>query len=173
MYRDLISVVIPVKELPKVVDDFILGNLDILSKCKVIVIDSGGGEALKKHSFIYLQYNCVSMSKARRIGYRMVTTPYILNLDSDTILPENFIEYALILLEAKDVAMVAIDYEKLQGHYAFGASLWKTDVLKGLYDYTEFREIGRCECLYMIDKLRTNKYELETLPFRAYHIGKE
>jgi hypothetical protein len=173
MYKGLISIVVPVKELPKVVDDFILGNLDILSKCKVIVIDSGGGEALKGHSFIYLQRSCISMSIARRIGYRMVTTPYILNLDSDTILPENFIEYALILLDDKDIAMVAVDYKNLQGHYAFGASLWKSDILNRLYDYIGFKENKRCECLYMIDKLRTAKYKLETLPFRACHIGKE
>jgi hypothetical protein len=113
------------------------------------------------------------MIEARKIGYHFVDTPYILNLDSDTILPENFIEYSLRLLEDKNVAMVAIDYKEPQGHYAFGASLWNTDILKKLYDYIGFKETRRCECLYMIDKLRNAGYKLETLPVRARHIGKE
>jgi hypothetical protein len=172
MYRDLVTIIIPVKEKPEIVSKFILGNLDILSKCTVIVIDSGGGKELKGYASIYLIKN-VSMTEARKIGYHFVDTPYILNLDSDTILPENFIEYSLRLLEDKNVAMVAIDYKEPQGHYAFGTSLWKTEILKEFYDYTGFKETRQCECLYIIDKLRNAGYKLETLPFRAVHIGKE
>jgi cellulose synthase/poly-beta-1,6-N-acetylglucosamine synthase-like glycosyltransferase len=114
------------------------------------------------------------MTEARKIGYHFVDTPYILNLDVDTILPQGFIEESLKLLESSiSLTMVAIDYKNPQGHYAFGTSLWKTEILKELYDYTGFKETRRCECLYMIDKLRNAGYKLETLPFRAVHIGKE
>jgi cellulose synthase/poly-beta-1,6-N-acetylglucosamine synthase-like glycosyltransferase len=171
MYKDLVTIVIPVKEKPEIVSKFILGNLDVLSKCTVIVIDSGGGEELKGYASIYLIKN-VSMTEARKIGYHFVDTPYILNLDSDTILPENFVEYSLRLLEDKNVAMVAIDYKEPQGHYAFGASLWKTNILKNLYNYIGFKENGYCECLHMFNRAKSAGYRLETLPLRAIHLGK-
>lgn len=167
MKVDNLTIVIPVKESPEKVNEFILANMNILSKYLVIVIDSGGGEEFKDYS-LYINKE-ISMSQARKIGYSLVDTKYTLNLDVDTVLPEHFIEDALMIIECDSkVAVLALDYENCQGHYAFGTSLWKTDILKKLYDYIEGNTL--CECVYMWRKVLQNKNKIETLPYRAIHL---
>ena len=114
----------------------------------------------------------LSLSEARKLGISKVKTKYILNLDSDTILPENYIEQALEILEKnEDVVAVAIDYEKLQGHYAFGTSIWKTDILQQTYDWNGIKEIPICECICMwIHIHNLDGKRMETLPMRAIHL---
>lgn len=184
MFQDL-TVVIPVKDPPNL-ELFIDSMKWLLSNSKVITCDSGGGEALQEYSWKYIQKQ-VSMWTARRIGYDLVQTDYILNLDVDTVLPINYVKESLKILREDKADAVAIDYEKLQGHYAFGTSLWKTTILKKLYDFSSniisdgktikvgfqmYSNLnnGWCECTYMFHKLKQNGYRLETLPYRAKHL---
>jgi hypothetical protein len=166
----LISIVIPSKESRKIVSEFIGGNLEILKQYPLIVINTEGGEGMLRFPCKnYLHVN-VTMAMARRIGYNHVNTPYTLNLDIDTILPDQFIEDALnILAFCKEVAVVALDYDKLQGHLAFGASLWRSNALRKLYDFQSVKT-NICECAYMWGKVVHAGMAIETLPYRAIHL---
>jgi hypothetical protein len=180
-----VTVVTPVKDPPDV-KAFIKGNFTLFCQFPLVVIDSGGGEELKQYSLIYKKAD-LPMHSARKLGYGDVHTPYTLNLDADTVLPSNFILDALDLLESGSAAVVALDYELLQGHYAFGASLWRSHLLKELYDYSSelamsntLEKIGPniyarlnngwCECSYMWKKLLDRGHRLETLHQRAKHL---
>jgi len=168
MYKELITIVIPVKENPEIVSEFISGNSETLKNCNVITIDTDGGKELKKYG-TYLKKEC-SMVLARKIGFSLVKTPFLLNLDVDNILPEHYVEDALdILQQFSNVAVVAIDYETCLGHYGFGTSLWRTEVLKKLYDYEQLKE-GLCECIYMWRQVLRERLRIETLPCRAVHL---
>ena len=112
----------------------------------------------------------VGLGKARRECIDKVTTPYCLILDLDTVLPDEYLDYALwILHDNNDVAVVAIDYEKLQGHLAIGTSVWRTKILKKLYDYQNYKG-ELCECVFMLHKVLQNNYKIETLNYRAIHL---
>jgi len=189
VYRDGevmdLTIVIPVKN-PLSLEDFIKSNIEVLKDNKVIVIDSGGGETLEPYCEKYFKQD-LRMWEARKLGYAEVTTKFTLNLDSDTILPLEYVKEALEILKNDKAEAVAIDYEKLQGHYAFGTSIWKTEQLKKLYDYEinlvsdgKIVKVGSrtystlnngwCECTYMWRKLKLSGGRLETLPFRAKHL---
>jgi len=164
----LLSIIVVVKENPEIVQQFIKGNYELLRKHLLITIDSGGGEDLHPLS-AYYEKNHYDLSLARHRGIGIVKTKYVLNLDVDTILPPTYVTEAIAILEADDkVACVAIDYEKLQGHYAFGTSVWRSGVLKQLYDWK--CGMGTCECIYMWSKVIKAGYRLETLPYRARHL---
>jgi cellulose synthase/poly-beta-1,6-N-acetylglucosamine synthase-like glycosyltransferase len=168
MYRNLITIVIPVKEKESIVGEFLLKNMELLTQCKVIVIDREGGKQLKEFSDIY-ERGIIRMTVARKHAYSLVKTPFILNLDVDNILPKGYVDEALLILQnQEDVAVVAIDYEKCLGHYGFGTSLWRTELLKAFYDYKE--ENALCECVYMWRKVHQAKLKIETLPYRAGHL---
>lgn len=128
-----------------------------------------------KYPLIIIEELNLPLSMARKLGIFKVKTKYILNLDSDTVLPEGYIERALkILEENEDVAVIAIDYQypHCQGHLAFGTSIWRTDFLKECYDWTEGTR--KCECSYMWIKVRRKGLRIETLPMRAIHLkGKQ
>jgi hypothetical protein len=116
-----------------------------------IVIDSKGGDRLRGYVDCY-KYFLGKLSVARRMGIDMVNTEYTLNLDVDTFLPNGYIEKALEILQNNiDIQAVALDYDKPQGHLAFGTSLWRTKTLKEQYDWNE--ETKTCECLYMWNKI--------------------
>ena len=72
-------------------------------------------------------------------------------------------------LRPEIVVVVAIDYEKPQGHLAFGTSIWRTEVLKQLYDW-ESEKVGDCECIHMWKKVHCAGLQIETLPYRAKHL---
>jgi glycosyltransferase involved in cell wall biosynthesis len=168
MKDSTLTIIIPVKN-PKFINEFIEGNTYILNKYRVMVIDSGGGEALRPLSTIYLKKD-VDMVTARKIGIDMVSTPFILNLDCDNILPEEYVEKAIALIEG-DVKAVAIDYAYpyLLGHLGFGTSLWETAILKKLYSWSKIDSL--CECIHMWRRLiGESKLKLETLPYRAIHL---
>ena len=161
-----LTILIPVKN-PKFLNEFIEENSEILNRYRVMVIDSGGGENLRPISTYYLKKN-VSMAEARRIGIDLITTPYTLNLDVDTILPEHYVEEAIGLIRG-DVKVVALDYQKCQGHYAFGTSVWETATLKKLYSWSAIDSL--CECIRMWRRLiGESKLKMETLPYRAIHL---
>jgi hypothetical protein len=167
-----LTIVIPVSEDPKVIKDFIIGNEKILTENRVIVVNRRGGEELKPFSTIWFSKESTFWD-ARREGLDLVETEYTLCLDSDTILPEGYIEEALTILQLRRyVAVVAIDYEDLQGHLAFGTSIWRTVILKDLYDWNKNRENPSrgCECVHMWSKVRRSKFRVETLNMRAKHL---
>lgn len=163
---EVLTMVIPVKN-PLDINSFINGNKSCLEKYRVVVIDSGGGESLERYADIYVVEE-VSMTMARKLGYIFAGTPYILNLDVDDILPNGYIENALFILRDENVVVVAIDYEECLGHYGFGTSLWKANILKKLYDYREGNIL--CECVYMWRKVLQSGHKMESLPYRAKHL---
>ena len=182
-----LTIVIPVKAQPDL-DGFIKGNFSILSITKKVVVDSGDGDPLGSlPNMLWLQRQ-VPMWEARRIGYEEVRTPFTLNLVADTILPNGYVLDSLNVLRKNSCDAVAIDYDPPQGHYAFGTSIWRTELLQKLYDYppkaveklikvgeqewiTAFQN-GFCECTYMWARLIRSGGRLETLGYRATHLKK-
>ena len=168
-----ITIALPVFEEPEIVAKFIECNMEILEKYPLIVIDRKGGEALKEHASFYRKTCCptigLPLGSSRRFLIRRGQTEFTLNLDVDVLLPRNFVEESLKKFEDPKVAVVALDYENLQGHLAFGPSIWKTEILQKLYDW-EFRKTRKCECIYMWDKVHKAKYKIETLCMRAKHL---
>jgi hypothetical protein len=180
-----LTIVIPVRAPPDL-DGFIKGNLSILSMIRKVVVDSGGGEPLGRLPSTHWLQRKVPMWEARRIGYEEVRTPFTLNLDADTILPNGYVLDSLNVLQENSCDAVAIDYDPPQGHYAFGTSIWRTELLKRLYDYppkaveklikvgeqewiTAFQN-GFCECTYMWARLIRSGGRLETLGYKATHL---
>ena len=182
-----LTIVIPIKDPPDL-ERFIRENLKVLSASKKVVIDSGRGEQLGRLPNTLLFQKRVPMWEARRIGYEEVRTPFTLNLDADTILQNSYVLDSLNVLRKNSCDAVAIDYDPPQGHYAFGTSIWRTELLKKLYDYppkaveklikvgeqewiTAFQN-GFCECTYMWARLIRSGGRLETLGYRATHLKK-
>lgn len=160
-----LTIVIPVKN-PKKLDEWLEQMKWIFKEHKAIIIDSGGGERLKVYAWKYIKKN-LSEWEARELGYSFVETPFILNLDVDTVLPKEYVEEALELLRSGYADVTAIDYEKSIGHYGFGTSVWRTEVLRRVYDYPPkalelalAREPSHfhvfrytiCECIYIWNK---------------------
>ena len=191
-FADL-TIVIPIKNPPNL-DLFIKENKALLrSEARKIVIDSDGGNQFQNArslGFLPLLYEGrdVPLWEARKIGYEYTVTPFILNLDCDVVLPLEYVDNALLLLREGKADAVAIHFDPVKtGHLEFGTSLWKTDILKKLYDYNislisdgKIVKVGSmaystlnngwCECTYMWRKLKANGYKLETLPMRAKHL---
>ena len=180
-----LTIVIPVRAQPDL-DGFIKGNLSILSVTRKVVVDSGDAEPLGHlPNTIWLQRRA-SMWEARILGYGEVKTTFTLNLDVDTIIPNGYVQESLKVLRKNSCDAVAIDYDPPQGHYAFGTSIWRTDLLRKLYDYppkaveklvrvgerewvTAFQN-GFCECTYMWARLIRSEGTLENLGYKATHI---
>jgi len=171
---------------PPDLERFVKGNFSILGATCKVVVDSGGGEPLRQlPDTLWLQRQ-VPMWEARKIGYEKVKTLFTLNLDADTILPKGYVQESLNVLRRSRCDAVAIDYDPPQGHYAFGTSVWRTDLLRKLYDYppraveklvkvgqrewvTAFQN-GFCECTYMWARLLRSGGKLESLNHRAIHM---
>ncbi|MGQ9461152.1 MAG: hypothetical protein ACUVRA_07985 [Candidatus Bathyarchaeaceae archaeon] len=180
-----LTIVIPVKNPPDL-QRFVRENLEVLSASKKVVVDSGRGEQLGRLPNTLLFQKQVPMWEARRIGYEEVGTPFTLNLDANTILPNGYVLDSLNVLRKNSCDVVAIDYDPPQGHYAFGTSIWRTELLKKLYDYppkaveklvkvgeqewiTAFQN-GFCECTYMWARLLRSGGKLESMGYRAIHM---
>ncbi len=162
----MITIVICVKEDPKVIDQFIEGNKKLLEKYPVIVIDKKGGDQLKKYASSY-EKSDLPLNEARRKAILMVNTELTLILDADVILPKGYISKALELLKDEETVVVSIEYDRCVGHLPFGTSLWKTKWLKELYDWS-----GRgCECLLMWARVHSQKKRIETCCYRAKHLA--
>ena len=182
-----LSIVVPVKNPPNI-QAFITGNASLFKNGSLIVVDSGGGEALEKLAKIYVKKD-LKFWEARKLGYSHVQTSHVLNLDCDVVAPEDYVEDAITLLETKADA-VSIFYEDVvhcQGALEFGVSIWKTEVLRRLYDFSmdvvsdgKIVKVGSqaystlnngwCECTYMWRKLKLSSGRLETLSYRAKHL---
>jgi len=185
-----LTIIIPVKNPPNI-RKFMELNRNILDKYPVIIIDSGGGEALKEIKFrLYLKKN-VDIPTARNLGGELTLTRFCLHLDCDAILPKNYIENAInILINNPKLAVVSIEYEKIKGHLNFGTSVWRTEIFNKLYDFSFDKVVdgtivkvgenifatldnGWCECSYMWKKVIMCGYKMETLCCRAKHLKRE
>lgn len=181
----MLEIIIPIKN-PKFLNKFINGNREIFNDYPVIVIDSGGGEKLKEFASTYIQC-AVSLWEARKIGYDKAVEKFVLNLDSDVIIPRHYITMALkMMIEDEKIGAISIFFEEMmhRGVLEYGASIIRTDLARKLYDYKpeigEIRKIspshyvqlnhGYCECLYMWEKIQEAGYKVETLPIRAKHL---
>ena len=189
--RDL-TIVIPIKDPPNL-DRFITENSALLkSQAHKIIVDSGGGNKFqdaRSLGFLPLLYEGrdISLWEARKFGYEYAVTPFTLNLDCDVVPPMAYIQEALTLLRTDKANAVSIHFEPIYtGHLEFGVSIWKTDILRKLYDYppkqveklikvgkqewvTAF-QCGFCECSYMWSRLLNSGGRLETLPYKAKHL---
>lgn len=181
------AIVVPVKNPPDI-EQFIEQNRTLFTKAELIVIDSGGGELLKPIAETYIKRE-LKFWEARKLGYSYVQVAYILNLDCDVIVPEGYVEDALKLLNngADAVSIFYEDVAHCQGALEFGVSMWKTETLRKLYDFSMDKVMdgkivkvgsmaystlnhGWCECTYMWRKLKNAGGRLETLPYRAKHL---
>jgi GT2 family glycosyltransferase len=167
-----LTIVIPVFEKLEIVEKFAEGNKEILSKYLTIVINKGGGESLKVSSLF--QQN-TTFWFARRFGLEFVSTKYVLCLDVDTILPPQYIEQAIEILEkSQNVGAVALYYSNTkQDHAAFGTSIWRTHELRDLYDWRigfPPVDMNMCECKYMWKKLEKTGKKVEVLLIQALHL---
>jgi uncharacterized protein (DUF2237 family) len=183
-----VSIVIPVKDPPDI-QMFMNWNSELHSKeNEIIVVDSGGGMELQLLATSYTR-KLVPFWEARKIGYSEASTEFILNLDSDVLLPNRFLHNSLKKME-EGADAVSIFYEDVghcQGALEYGASLWRSKMLRSLYDFSlskvsdgQIRKVGSsiystlndgwCECNYMWRKLVDSGGVLETIPFRAKHL---
>lgn len=186
--RMKITIIIPVKN-PIDLDTFLAKNGELLKEMETIVIDSGGGEKLREIASIYQKKRC-SIWQARRAGLKLASEEFVLNLDSDVIIPKKYIEKALSIFAKKPkVGAVSIFFGNIanQGALEFGISIWRKEVMKELYDYNPREmtnlpiikvkprfyvqaEFPYCECTYMWRRLIESGYKLETLNLRAKHL---
>jgi len=182
-----LSISIVVKN-PVNLDLFLDHNSKYFLQYPLLVVDSGGGESLERFSKFYLRKD-VSIWKARRITIQECKTDLIFFLDSDVLIPEGYIEKACShFLRNRNLGAVSILHSPIDhfGTLPFGVSIWRTEVIKELYDYFP-RRVNRklvkvddnyyttgkryfCECLYMWNKLIQSGRDLETFNFKAIHL---
>lgn len=176
----MITILISCCEEDQLVEWSIRANYEILVKYPLIIVDKKGGDKfllLNQQGNMDIQYFAQDTSFwfARRFGLEFVKTKYVLCLDVDTILPAHYIEDALHILESEpEVGTIALDYAESykQGHLAFGTSIWRTELLKELYDWrlTANQKVNVCECSYMWNKLVKKNMKVKTLPLEATHL---
>lgn len=175
-----LTILIPCAERTELVEWSIQGNEEILTKYPLVIVDREGGDtfvSFEQQGNMNIQYfdQNTSFWFARRFGLEFVKTKYVLNLDVDTVLPPEYIEKAIEILETHpEVGAVALDYAYpyKQNHLAFGTSIWRTKQLKELYDWrlTSDQPFGVCECKYMWTKVEAKGMKVETLPMEAKHL---
>jgi len=170
----MLSIVIPVKNPCKGdLEAFIEKNKAYFARYPTIVIDSGGGEPLRPYSTGYFKQD-LTLCEARKLGYSFVSTEFTMNLDCDVLIPDHYIEEALLLLETNwKVACVSIFYKDVEHNHAtleYGVSIWRTVTLKDLYDYNPMHARSFCECSWLWLKVLRAGLKIETLPVRAIHI---
>lgn len=180
-----LTIVTPIKETKSLLDWYNRMKW-LLEKTEWTIIDSGGGKELESLCSQYIAAVDVTFYEARKIGYHHVTSPLTLNLDAFTILPQEYVDEALTLLSSKEADCCAIDYEPSLGHYGYGTSMWRTDILNKLYDYVpklmrvsnrdskgeyHILEYSFCECNYMWNTLVTSKHKFVPLFYKAKNNG--
>lgn len=175
-----LTILISCCEEDNLVDFSVQENYYILLKYPIVVVDKKGGDRfifLEQQGNMDIQYFAQDTTWwfARRFGLEFVKTKYVLCLDVDTILPPHYIESAIYILESRpEVTCIALDYAEphAQNHLAFGTSIWRTEILKELYDWrlTADQKFGVCECKYMWNKVEKKGMKVETLPLEAKHL---
>jgi hypothetical protein len=163
----LLTIAIPVYENSDLIKQLIKLNFELFHSYPLMIINKSGGEELKALAYQFIQSD-YSFAEARKLTYNLCKTKYILNLDSDTVLPKGYVEDALKLLESNPkIYVVGIDYEfpYTQGHMAFGASIGRVDMLKQVYRWNP--TIKSCECIFIWTILKNH---LVSLPYQAIHL---
>jgi hypothetical protein len=100
------------------------------------------------------------MAQARRNVIERATQPFSLILDADTRIPNQFLTEAHQKLDEGYLACTLSYYPDTQGHPPFGASLWKTPVLKRLYDYHVYVKNYKREYSHTFDEKGNDRYEI-------------
>jgi len=177
MLKDLVTIVIPVKEDPRIVKEFINWNQRLLTEFPLIVIDSKGGEQLKAYADWYFKGK-MPFWQARKMAYKQVKTKFIFNLDSDVVPNRDYLLFAIHYLEDMDIGAVSTFFwnKPHMGKLEYGVSVWRTELLKELYDYNPnkmSRDHRLCECIYMWDRLESKGHKLRPSDLFAKHINKE
>ena len=125
--------------------------------------------------------------EARKYGVDKSERPYILCLDVDTRVSEEYIQESIGLIKNDQIDVSAIDYfyPHHQKHPAFGTSIWKTRELKRIYDWKTkpdrlYVKIGKgkysnisssfCECEYMWIRCAEEGLRFLELDYRAIHL---
>ena len=150
-------------------------NKDYFDKYSVVVVDSGGGQVLEPLASIYINKDC-TLFEARRLGYKMAKTKYVMNLDSDVLIPLYYPEIAILTLdEQPGVGAISLFYQEIgnRGTLEFGISIWRRNLLASLYDYGSGKGPGYCECNYLWEKLLKTGHRLLTMGMKAYHLNGE
>jgi hypothetical protein len=168
-----LTILIVCAEEPKLVELSIQKNLDVFKKYPLVIVNRRGGEPFKVFNSLFFNQQ-TSFWFARRFGMEFVKTKYILCLDVDTVLPPQYIESAIQILETQpEVMVVASTYATpyTQDHLAFGTSIWRTDILKELYDWrlTE-KPTQFCECIYMWKKIFAIGKKVYSFEQNATHL---
>lgn len=169
-----LTIVVPVKT-KKLDQRFIDMNKDYFDKFPLIVIDSGGGEGLMPFADKYYQLD-YGLFEARRVGYLEAKTRFVLNLDSDVLIPLYYPEISILTLDKeKDVGAISIFFQEIgnRGSLEFGISVWRKDLLLKLHDFEYGKEPGYCECSYMWNRLFITGHRLLALNMRAIHLGEK
>ena len=163
----ILSITIPVLANDQEIERFIEYYRDLLKTYPLYVISTKDNK-LRDYA-AYFEISPMKFWEARKKMIGLVSTKYILTLDIDTFLPLVYINQALNILEQDDkVGVVAIDYERLQGHLAFGTAIWRTTCLDSFYNWNETQR--NCECIYAWNHVRDRGFKIETLPLRAIHF---
>jgi len=174
-----ITIVTPVKEDPRLVDKFIAYNKIMLKEYPLIVIDSVGGSRLEDFAIVYQRRSLpLTFWEARKVAYKYVDTKYIFNLDCGVVPSKDYLTYVLCYFNNEDVGAVStfIINRNHKGKLAFGVSIWRTELLKKLYDYNPNKmpkDHRLCECIYMWDKLEAEGYKLRPSMKFAKHLNIE
>lgn len=171
-----LTIVVPCDERPEVVVSGLVQNLELYKTYPIIVVNKRGAEPFRQlpNAHIFEQPD-TPFWFARRFAYEFVKTPFTLNLDVDTVLPKNYVSNALELLKTPGVkvAAVALDYAEPynQTHLAFGTSVWRTELLRRLYNWRLTPDQEKtCECLHMWTQVVNAGYEIESFPEPAKHL---
>lgn len=185
MFEDL-TVVTPVKETKSLLDWYERMKW-LFSEACWIVVDSGGGAELSSIADLYIK-SVFSEWEARELGISKVETSLTLNLDCFNILPEQYVKSAVDLLTNNRADVTAIDYEESIGHYGFGTSIWRTDILREVYDYppkpleiklkdekgeSHIYKHSICECQWMWNRVYSLKKRFVPLLFKAKNNGEQ
>ena len=186
----MLTIITPIKcRHETILNEFLKANIPIFKSNHFIVIDSGGGEIFNKIADLYIAGK-MTLWQARKFGYALVHTKYVMNLDCDVVVPDGYIKKALTMLEADEkLVAVSIFYDDVThngGILEYGISIWRTDFLRENYDYdpaqikSEVVKISDdnyilagypyCECMHMWRKVKQKGMKIETLPIRALHL---
>lgn len=110
-----------------------------------------------------------SLPEARRALVERAQSPYVLNLDADTLIPLEFPGEALKLLKSHPgVGAVALNYRPHPQHHPdFSCSVMPTLLMRRTYSWPGRGKSEDCECLFMWRKLTYEGWVVATLPMWA------
>jgi glycosyltransferase involved in cell wall biosynthesis len=181
--KNLVTIVIPCKNEKNVV----IKTLDLLNHqtdiqdVKVIVCDASDDKITKsllqaklknkKNQFCLTLTNGGLPSKARNIGFALVTTPYVLFIDADVfLLNPNTIKKSLLLAQKRELDLTTVKFRSDSGKYNY---IYKTfDIIQSISKWSTPFCLGG----YMLIKSETfkalNGFDEEILVAEDYHLSK-